>query len=217
MNFVWLLGSGSNFEDEEIRYSIRSVLKYHPDSSITVVGECPHFYTGSHYYVPDDTGNIYLNTWNKCLKACELFDEWICMNDDFYLQAEFVKAHYYCGNIKDHAKNLGMGHFGKLIKQTAKVFPYAKRWTTHTPIPIFSAEFKHLTELYRDDDNVVSWKTMYCEINDTYPKIEISKDCKIRVTIKDKVDIPYFSISNTFGRSKEWFQRTYPNKCKYEK
>lgn len=215
MNFVWILGSGSNFDNEEIRYSIRSVLKFHPDANVTIVGELPAFYTGEHYYVPDDTGNVYLNTWNKCLKACELFDEWIVMNDDFYLLQPFVKAHYYSGTIKEHKRNLGNEHFGRLINQTYKVFPNAKKWTTHTPIPILSEEFLRLTKEYRDDDNVISWKTMYCELNESYPKIKM-KDAKVRGTFKN-INQPYLSISNNFGRNREWFENQYPVKSIYEK
>ena len=215
MNFVWLLGSGSNHQNEEIRYSIRSVLKFHPDATITVIGELPHFYTGSHYYVPDDTGNIYLNTWNKCLKACELFNEWICMNDDFYLLEAFVPKHYYCGYLKDHAIGSGGGHWGKLLKQTIKVFPDAKRWTVHAPTPILSSEFVSLTDRYRSD-KVISWKVMYCELSQ-YPKATVRKNCKIRGTIRKPIKLPFFSIANNFRRNRDLFERLYPKQCKYEK
>lgn len=214
MNFVWLLGSGSNFQDEEIRYSIRSVLKFHPDATITIIGECPHFYTGSHYYIPDDTGNPYLNTWNKALKGCELFDEWICMNDDFYLLEPFKVAHYYCGLLKDQAIKAGGGDWGKLLKETIKVLPDAKRWTVHTPTAILSKEFRELTDIYRNK-RVINWKAMYCELS-KYPKFSVKKNCKIRGTIKD-IKTPFFSIANNFRRNQELFHRLYPNKCIYEK
>lgn len=213
MNFVWLLGSGSNYNDEEIRYSIRSVLKFHPESTVTIIGECPDWYTGSHYYIPDGE-SPYINTWNKALKACELFDEWIVMNDDFYLLAPYEKRFYFSGTLKAHARRVGSVGWGKLVQSTYKAFPDSHRWTVHAPCPIISKEFIALSEKHKGE---ISWKTMYCHLTDYFEKVELAKDVKIRGTIKREIKTPFFSIANNFGRNRGWFEEQYPLKCKYEK
>ena len=217
MNFVWLLGSGSNFEDEEIRYSIRSVLKYHPDSTITIVGELPKFYSGDHYYYPDETNNPYVNVWKKMEYTCTLFDEWICMNDDFYLLEPFKPKHYYYKDIRRHTRTVGRGKWGECIKNTAKLLPDTKRWTIHSPLPIVSKDFISIALMYPDRHNEpVSPRTVYCHHEDKFDKVEM-KDVKHRGTINYKIETPFFSIANNFGRNKALFNELYPDKCKYEK
>lgn len=215
-NFVWILGSGSNYNNEEIRYSIRSVVKYHPDARIVIVGEKPHFYTGEHYYVADSSNNAYINVINKMEFACELFDQWICMNDDFYLLEPFKPAHFFTETIKSHAQRLGSGDWADLIKRTAKAIPSAKRWTIHAPLPIITKDFRMILDMFPDRyENPISPKSVYCHFERKFDKVEM-KDVKYRGTLKSVPKSPFFSIANNFGRNKELFQELYPNKTTYE-
>ena len=217
MNFVWMLGSGSNHQNEEIRYSIRSVLKFHPESTITIVGELPKFYSGDHYYYPDETNNPYVNVWKKMEYASTLFNEWVCMNDDFYLLKPFKPKHYYYKDIRRHARTVGSGNWGMCIKNTAKLLPDTKRWTIHSPLPIVSKDFIRIANMYPNrHEKPISARAVYCHHEDRFDKVEM-RDVKYRGTIRKPIKTPFFSIANNFRRNRELFERLYPEKCKYEK
>ena len=43
MDIVYILGNGSKFNNEEIRYSLRSLEKFVNFDRVFIVGECPKF------------------------------------------------------------------------------------------------------------------------------------------------------------------------------
>jgi len=84
MDFVYICKDGSN---EELRYSIRSVVESFPNSKIWVVGGKPNWYTGNYIEVTQNLSK-YRNAIENLKALCnseEISDRFVLMNDDFYI------------------------------------------------------------------------------------------------------------------------------------
>jgi hypothetical protein len=103
MDIVYICRSGKN---EELRYSIRSVVKNLPHDNIWVVGQKPNWYTGN--FIPvKDTRMKYTNARNN-LKALatnnDISKDFILMNDDFFIFKKIDELQYfYTGLLQDKA------------------------------------------------------------------------------------------------------------------
>jgi hypothetical protein len=102
LTFVYLCRSGEN---DELRYSIRSVLKHFPNAEIWVVGQKPRWYKGPFIKVKEYKSkhhSVYQN-----LKALsqdpKIPEDIVIMNDDFFIVRPIKKIENY--------------HSGKLIKK----------------------------------------------------------------------------------------------------
>lgn len=96
MDFVYICRSGKN---EELRYSIRSVLNSFPDSNIWVVGGRPDWYCGNYIEVSQDK-NTYTNAMNNLKAICnsiEIDENFIIMNDDFFIVNKISDIKYFYG------------------------------------------------------------------------------------------------------------------------
>ena len=84
MDFVYICKDGSN---EELRYSIRSVVESFPNSKIWVVGGKPTWYTGNYIEVTQNLSK-YRNAIENLKALCnseEISNKFVLMNDDFYI------------------------------------------------------------------------------------------------------------------------------------
>jgi hypothetical protein len=87
-DFVYICRTGDN---EELRYSIRSVLKIFPEAIIWVVGGKPSWYVGNYIGVGQDQDK-YTNALNNLKAICEsteISESFILMNDDFFILKSF--------------------------------------------------------------------------------------------------------------------------------
>jgi hypothetical protein len=91
MDVVYILGTGSKWSNNELRYSLRSLEKHlHGYHDIYVVGENPTFLKGvTHIPFPDNsTYNKQKNIYEKVLRACNessISENFLFFNDDFFL------------------------------------------------------------------------------------------------------------------------------------
>jgi hypothetical protein len=100
MNFVYICRTGDN---EELRYSIRSVLNSFPEGLIWVVGGKPDWYCGKYIEVKQDK-NTYTNATNNLKAICdslEISDDFILMNDDFFIMNKVDKIQYFYSGTLD--------------------------------------------------------------------------------------------------------------------
>ena len=87
MDYVYICRGGEN---EELRYSIRSLIKFAKDPNIIIFGQGPDWYGGQRAIV-DPQGSKYKNARAnlKALIESDLVsEEFVLMNDDFYLMRE---------------------------------------------------------------------------------------------------------------------------------
>lgn len=106
MDYVYVCRDGDN---EELRYSIRSVEKNMPPGNIWVVGGKPDWYTGNFLPVAQ-TNKAYSNVREQIRVACsneQISDDFVLMNDDFFV-INTVKEipTWYTGTLSERIKNL---------------------------------------------------------------------------------------------------------------
>lgn len=84
MDYVYICRKGEN---EELRYSIRSVVENLPPGNIWVVGYKPKWYAGN--FIPVRDTNYKFDNIKKCMAAIvsssEISDNFVSMHDDFFI------------------------------------------------------------------------------------------------------------------------------------
>lgn len=84
MDYVYICRKGEN---EELRYSIRSLVKNLPDARVWLVGYKPSWYTGN--FIPVKDTSTKFNNIHNALKVIanhpEISDDFVLMNDDFFI------------------------------------------------------------------------------------------------------------------------------------
>lgn len=122
MDYVYICRAGDN---EELRYSIRSVVKNATHNNIWVVGQKPDWYVGNFVNVPD-TGTKFTNIHN-CFSAIAdigaISDDFVLIEDDmFIVQPVGIMPIYSGGSMADRIKELQdinpTSRYTKLLQST---------------------------------------------------------------------------------------------------
>ena len=103
MQFIYICRTGQN---EELRYSIRSVMASFPDADVVVFGSAPRWYKGPLVEVPQ-VSSKYHNV-QRSLKAIAtdsgLSSNFVLMNDDFFIVNNIKSiTNYYSESLKAKA------------------------------------------------------------------------------------------------------------------
>ena len=101
MDYVYICRSGDN---DELRYSLRSIEENMPKGRVWVVGHRPIWYIGD--FIPvDDIGGKFDNIVN-CIKTVSennnISDNFILMNDDFFALNPIDKLKNYHGGLLEN-------------------------------------------------------------------------------------------------------------------
>lgn len=224
MKAVYILGNGSVWQNNEIRYSIRS-LKYVPFiDDVIVVGECPDWLKVKHIYVYDGPNRVE-NIWRKMEVIAEHIEEpFLFMNDDMFFTREVkLLPWYYEGMIQDKIDGCdGLKASGKyrdmLIRTKQALFGGPElNFAVHYPIILDPTYIKLLIATYGTKDNL-SFRCMYGNIFDLpFTPIEYRADCKLW-KYEDYTGQDIFSISDRFlsKKGEELFEQLYPEKSQWE-
>ena len=200
MIFVWTIKKSPY---DEVRYSIRSVLKFHPDAEIFLIGDLPKWYIGEGVQM-QTVGTSFQDRTRKNKKALKLFTEFVRMDDDFFLLEPFQISHYYYGYIKDRVKMCkGRTIRQELLSNAYNLFPDAYDYNQHTPLPVYSPTINKLPHR-------VAFKQWYCSVETRYPKVE-QKDVKIRSRKESIPDAPFFSTQNNIKYLLPTLEEMYPD------
>lgn len=98
VDYVYICRDGDN---EELRYSIRSVVANMPPGKIWVVGGKPNWYTGNHIPVKQDAVKN-RNARNNLKAICssrEISENFVLMNDDFFVVKPVKTIKHYHGGL----------------------------------------------------------------------------------------------------------------------
>jgi len=137
MDAVYILGKGSLADDEELRFSIRSLCKNMLDlRNIYVVGELPKFLRNVHHIPCEDRHEKrWKNAFEKTRLASTtdgITDEFLLMNDDFIMLSEFEGAEFPFYAVKNGAG----GCNGKTDFQIHCPIRYKKEWYQFLPLSL---------------------------------------------------------------------------------
>lgn len=125
MDIVYILGAGSHWQNNELRYSILSVEKYLKGyRDIYVVGDHPGF-EGPFIHIPyPDRGDKDTNIFDKTARACyeeSITDNFVFMNDDvFFCKPTHVKGipDTYIGMLEDRMYKVGCPSYQHVLSNT---------------------------------------------------------------------------------------------------
>lgn len=219
MNFIYICRNGEN---EELRYSIRSVLYHFPDADILVVGGKPRWYSGKYIEV-ENIGNKFDNI-NECYKTIcrlEYIDQFILMNDDFFIIDKPARIEYYYdgtidSKIKSHMNKYGISKYARVLSDANKKLrkmgiEQPLNYDVHTPILFDRKLLSEVVDLssaprsmYANIFNVggikikdvkIYRKDEYIKVNNYFISSEDDSFSKILEVLKNKfVDVsPYES------------------------
>lgn len=228
--FVYFYNGNSNWEQKEIRYSIRSVCKYHNDPKICVIGTKPKFYNGDFIEFQENPNTPYVNQFRKALLLChspEISDPFIKMDDDFFLQAPLQFQNYRLNNlIREKAmKNQGWEPWKVAVRETARILPAASpNYLSHTPLFIHKEHFLSAVRKWKRNwetpPGLLLRQTYLTHIQDKgVIKIKtLEKDVKISLTEDIKRCPQFFSTRDNLQGSDlgRRIEKLYPTPSKWE-
>lgn len=165
MDFVYICKPGDN---EELRYSIRSVVANFPNSNVWVVGGRPEWYLGSYVAVEQDRTK-YVNARNNMkaiINTPEISEQFILMNDDFYILNPVDEIPYMHGGllqdkINKRDESIGNNGYTALLKQTLSLLQQRKvkdpilNYELHVPMPMEKKKLRRIVL------GVGLWRSMY--------------------------------------------------------
>lgn len=219
MDFVYICRSGEN---EELRYSIRSIVKNTDVKNIWIFGDKPDWYDGNFVYVNPDP-NKFKNT-QKCLKEIcstkQISDDFILMNDDFYITKYISNIPYYHGGsmydkIENYMSIYGSNQYSRLLAFAANKMKKHKiedplDYELHVPMKM------NKNNLIKILDYSLSPRSFYGNYFNV-GGIQI-EDVKIRKHGDTVKDIGFISTEDdSFLLIKERLQELFPEPSKYEK
>jgi hypothetical protein len=212
MTYFYPLGNLSPWQNNELRYSLRS---FNPEQ-VVVIGEKPTWYTGEHYPFPTGLWSKPKDIFLKTREMCKYAEEFIFCNDDHFLLSPIESLpNYFSGPLRNFKR--GSQTFQRYVENTRKRFPDGLYYDIHTPLRIESAKFLQLS--YRED---VVMKSLYCN---TFPGESVQMDdLKIDHHVRTE-DIErliqgrqFLSVGdNGLSRDmKEWLAKRFPTPSRWE-
>ncbi len=245
MDIVYLLGKGSNWNNNEIKYSLRSVEKHLSGvGKVFCVGTLPEFLKDVTLIECEDLPHPNMNKAatirNKILAAAEselVSDPFMVFSDDYFLLKDYECTSYpffQRGTLEEGARTKGISSlYRQVYGNTMKVLKEnnlpQKHFNVHAPIFYDKKKVKEAFAL-ADWNTMLGFmsKSLYCN----YMKMDgvIQLDCKIgdrlsKPEIYQRLkDAPFFTISDRgLFRGKdvhlpmlEVLEELYPNKSKWE-
>lgn len=244
MDLVYIVKKDDNNDD--LKYSLRSMARFYPDYRIWIVGYKPSWIQNVHYLPVEQKGSKWKNSIQNIIAACKcqnISEDFILMNDDFFcIKPLFpleVVANMTLGNlnatlVKHRAHRTpwhkAFGQVKDLLKKIGISEPYYD-YEAHLPLQINRAKFLEVMELpqvqeFMKTPNVLHKRTLYKNYDKptkatTIPidvKIkQFSDDTKERMKVCGWVSVYDRQVKDVrFNTLKSLLNINFSKKCKYE-
>jgi hypothetical protein len=239
------LGKGSTWQNNELRYCLRSIEKHLKGyGRIYIVGDLPAFLTHHspltthdiiHLSIPDESPhNPAKNIYNKLMAACydqQLSMEFIYFNDDYILTQDIDAAtlpHYHKEHdLKESAGRIQQGNtFRQALENTAKALEAksfaVKNFDVHIPMRMNKENFLKLQQYDWRVPYGYTAKSLYANSNGI--EGEFMCDCKIsqglsteeiNSRVSDRFVFSY-GDAGLFGDMKQWLKDHFPQPSTFE-
>ena len=242
MDLVYVLGTGSSWRNNEIRFSLRSIEKNMKNiGKVFVVGECPDFLQNV-IHIPakdifDPALNADGNIITKVLAACSderLSDEFLFINDDHLVLREMNIENVpplQKGDMTTFAPNYFKNNFWRgRLKRTMQVLQVNNLSTLHfdchTPILFNKHRFPEIMEQFNYKDDIgYTMKSLYGNV--MYPDGQFLTGQKRTVfkyykfdELEERLAAPDFMSFNDQGLNnslKWWLISRFSAKSQFEK
>jgi hypothetical protein len=233
IDLVYILGTGSRWGDNEIRYSLRSVEKYFPKAGrVFIIGECPDWATNViHIKMEDKEQNKLLNARAKYFMAAtnpQIGKEFVLMNDDFFFLKTVSKIPNFSRgklqNMMDKHPTKG-GYYYHSLADTKKRLdamgiPDALDFEIHAPMIFNRSKLETVINMI-GSDRAFSIRSCYGNLMGLKPeKIVDFKAANIaefayqRLRNERILSINDALVCNDDFRA--WMRQKYPKMSKYE-
>ena len=220
----------NDVQADELRYSLRSVVKNFPYSRIIFYGGCPEGIIPDKwfYYRQSGTGKIsrVVYTISDIIKNDKVSDNFWLFNDDFFIFKPYDFQVCICeADMFDTINRIERSRGGRPSKYTRILRSTANElknrncdtvgYATHTPILINKQKAKYIIDTF---PNEMSFRCAY----GNYYKLPyiVSSDVKIiNTTAIPKEDACLVSTNDKsfrFGKVGEFVRNTFSEPCKYE-
>jgi len=216
---------GSRSDDNELRYSLRSVEKHLKNyRNVYIIGHKPDFITNV-IHIPHEDKNIVpdMNILRKLLTACDhpdISDQFLFFNDDHFLLQDFdapTFPYYYCSTLKMYLKrrvndSYGRRTYNTMTYLTKNQLP-TKHFDIHFPIVYDKQKFKECFHKLPESHQGYVLKSLYGNIL-KIPGIEV-RDCK-HVNPPTKNYICYSTHPKPKPEVWKFLEGKFPEKCIFE-
>jgi hypothetical protein len=239
MDVVYLLGSGSPWDNNEIRYSLRSLVHL-PHDKVFVVGERPEWLQNIiHLDVRDNfaylNGGKFRNVIQKIRAACQderVSESFVLMNDDFFFLTDTTEIKPYANgtleSMIEQYPDKKSQYYNALVR--TKQFLQKQgieqpiNYAVHYPIIYEKKKFLQMTDDIDWLEKGYSWRTIYGNLFDIGrldredPKV--SSAIAFFKKFAEQKDVgDFLSISDNLALLPEfqkWIAERFPNKSLYE-
>ena len=148
-HFYYPLGSGSKWENNELRYSLRSLEKFIGDTDVTIAGSAPEWLNISkvqYIPMPEPPKNRLFRVGTKLVAALPyLPDNFIYMNDDYIIMKpiEYFEP-IYCNTVRHRiSQEMNASHISVHIRGAQNTLEALSDFTdepldydSHSPFPM---------------------------------------------------------------------------------
>jgi len=232
MDLVYVVGRPALCDFNEIKYSIRSAEKNLKFDRLFLVGYVPKFIFKKSIYnleIGDYCENKYKNVAKKVagiMDSKAISEDFIYMNDDFFLLDKFKKVPYYhMGKIADwveHYPKAKLKYYENICK-LHKDFPDGLFFETHFPIVYNKEKAKKVIAKYKLKITIML-RSYYCnEYIDELDGVEKTFDYKIYnerdFEIITSNSPSFLSCTNGSGRLdkfRKYIDGKFPEKSRFE-
>lgn len=238
MDVVYILGTGSKWNDNEIRYSLRSLEKHFPHGRVFIVGELPTWLRNvTHLNVGDQqpatAGNKLRNALKKIRAACEhdeISDQFVLMNDNFFFLKDTQEIlPYSLGTIQQtlDAHRTKKGYYYDALVRTQKFLQekgiaHPISYGVHYPFVYDKKKFLEMTGEVETVGRELSLRTIYGNVFQI-GSVERT-DTKVDSFDELREDLQYgagdfLSINDSlarYTRFQQWIDERFPTQSKYE-
>jgi hypothetical protein len=240
IDVVYVLGTGSKWKNNEIRFSLRSLDRNLQEfRKIWIVGEKPEFIKGiSHIPYPDElVNNADGNIIRKILRVCQektLTENFLFINDDHLVLKPIIASEiqpFHKGDLQGFTKEFYNLNFwrGRLFRTRNILLQKGLstlHFDCHCPIVINKKRFPEVMGMFDYERNIgYTMKSMYGNV--VHPDAPLMKGEKVTLfrpyTIKDLVIRTSNSLFASFNDDgltpmlKEWLLNTFPEPSRFEK
>lgn len=189
MNILYPIGNGSTWNNQELRYSFRSLEFVKDLEGVIVAGHNPGFLSDAVTFIPtyhnfaNPAYNIYLNLLEAC-KNDLLSESFAYVTDDCFFTKPISLLNYpyfHLAQIEDKLKSCSSGYYPHLFATQEALKKHelpTLNFDSHFPILIEKAKVLQLAEMYDwNRQHGYTFKSLYC--NTFGIEGEFRPDCKV--------------------------------------
>ena len=230
--FLWTY-YGAGAKGDELKYSIRSVLRWKPDARVVVIGDKPSWYTGEFIPLPrikKTDFHSFKDCYTKLLTACEHLDKFIWMMDDVYWIKDFTYAEasapkyvrhvsqekFYAWKPKNAWAKTRARAYSYLLENNLPTYDYA----AHLPQPIRAKTFLEMEKNLQILKEYMNWECVYFNTYYSYMSRfygnKFARVCKKVDSINTRYNILNHTDSQYRGAVEDFLFSSFPNKSAVE-